>query len=149
MLAEGTMYHATKHGLGAVPSAGGFSLTSPEEGGFSVASQGPTVAYLEQADQQGRRTFWRQVYDPVSVEANVAQCEFLIGQLRGLWSVARGRYGYYSPENPGYVTNFPAWWVDHLRYLGHEGQTVGIGRVTRNLVYLDRPLQPPAEVPPT
>jgi hypothetical protein len=78
LLTEGTLYNATKHGLGVVPSPGGFSLTSLEEGGFSATSQGPTVTYLETGKEPGRRPFWRRVYDPVSVEANLAQCEFFL-----------------------------------------------------------------------
>jgi hypothetical protein len=148
LLTDGTMYNATKHGLGVVPSPGGFSLTSPVEGGFSAASQGPTVAYLKQSTQKGRRTIWTRVYDPVSVESNVALCQFLVSQLRGLWSVARNEYGCASEDNPGYVTNFPAWWVDHLENLGSEGQGVRIGQVTRNLAYLDMPVRPPQQQPP-
>lgn len=137
LLGEASLYNATKHGLAVVPSQGGFSLSSVTGGEFTAASPGPTVVCLDrtQPDGHGPRK-WRRLYAPVPVESHIALSQFLIGQLRGLWMVARARYGQAPAGQVGYVTHFPAWWMDRLEWLGRQGEGVTIGRVTRNLAYL-------------
>lgn len=119
------LYNSVKHGLAVQPGEASMKLND----GSVISADGPSVAYLEERELDGRRV-WAQTTHWLRVGQILAASYFGIVLMRAVWEIGRARYSGGLPEHIRLFTD-PK--LEQFLLAGGEG--IVINKMSTNLLY--------------
>lgn len=119
------LYNSVKHGLAVQPGEASMQL----DDGSVIRADGPSVAYLEEREMEGRR-MWAETTHWLKVGQLLAATYFGILLMRTLWEIGRARYTDQMPER---IRLYSDPKLDEFLLAGGEG--IIISKMSMNLLY--------------